>query len=77
MKLAEFERHITDAAEALQQCAQKIKEDDAFEVESFLIQALKDLQGCKEFSTEWADKAEEELAKVEEAKGYDVVEENN
>lgn len=74
MKLAEFERRITDAAEALLLCAQKIKENDAFEVESFLIQAQKDLQGCNRFASDWADEVEAEIAKREEAKGYEVVE---
>ena len=73
MKLAEFERRITDAAEDLQKCAQKIKEDNAFEVEGWLIQTYKDLLGCKQFATEWANKQEAEIAKVEMARGYDIV----
>lgn len=74
MNLAEFERRITDAAETLQICAQKIKENDAFEVESFLLQALKDLQGCRNFVSDWADEQEREIGRTEEAKGYEVVE---
>ena len=73
MKLAEFERRITDAAEALSQCAQKVKENDAFAVETFLLQALKDLEGCRQFSSEWADEQEREIAKLEESKGYEIV----
>ena len=73
MKLAEFERSITDAAEALSQCAQCIKEDDAFESESHLLQALKDLQGCRQFASDWADDQEREIAKAEESKGYEIV----
>ena len=73
MNLAEFERRITDAAEALSQCAQKIKEDDAFESESHLLQAFKDLQGCRQFASNWADEQEREIAKAEESKGYDIV----
>ena len=74
MKLAEFERRITDAAEALQICAQKIKEDDSFQVESSLNHALDDLQGCKKFASDWAGEQEKEIAKAEESKGYDVLE---
>ncbi len=74
--MPEFERRITDAAEALNLCSQEIKQDDAFEVENSLTQALKDLQGCKEFATKWADEQESEIAKAEEAKGYEVVAEN-
>ena len=73
MNLAEFERRITDAAEDLQHCAQKIKENDAFEVESWLIQTYKDLVGCKQYATEWANKQEAEIAKVEMARGYEIV----
>ena len=73
MNLAEFERRITDAAEDLQKCAQKIKEDNAFEVEGWLIQTYKDLLGCKQFATEWANQQEAEIAKVEESRGYEIV----
>ena len=74
MKLAEFERRITDASEALFLCSQKIKEDDAFESESHLLQAFLDLQGCKEFASDWADEQEREIGKAEEVKGYEIVE---
>ena len=73
MKLAEFERRITDAAEALSQCAQCIKEDDSFKAEGRLLQAIDDLQGCKKFASDWADEQEREIAKVEESKGYEIV----
>ena len=73
MKLAEFERHITDAAEALAICAQEIKDNDSFAVETSLAQALKDLRGCSEFAKKWADEQEAEIAKVEDARGYEVV----
>lgn len=60
MELPEFERRITDAAEALQLCAQEIKNGNAFAVEDFLFQAKKDLEGCRQFSKDWAEKVEEE-----------------
>lgn len=74
MQLAEFERRIIDAAEALQLCAQEIKENNAFEVENSLWQAFRDLEGCRAFVDKWADEQEAEIAKAEEAKGYEVVE---
>ena len=73
MNLAEFERRVTDAAEALSQCAQCIKEDDAFESESHLLQVFQDLQGCRQFVSNWADEQEREIAKAEESKGYEIV----
>lgn len=73
MNLAEFERRVTDASEALSQCAQEIKENNAFEVESFMMQAFKDLQGCRQFASDWADEQEREIAKAEESKGYEIV----
>lgn len=77
MKLAEFERRITDAAEALSICAQEIKENDSFAVETSLLQAFKDLEGCKDFAARWADEQEAEIAKAEEARGYEVVKEGD
>lgn len=74
MELNEFKKRIGDATEALKLCSHKIEENDAFEVEGFLIQAQKDLQGCKEFATDWANKAEKELGEIEMAKGYEIVE---
>lgn len=74
MKLPEFERRITDAAEALQLCARSIKGNDAFAVEDFLKQAQDDLTGCLTFANDWADEQEEEIGKAEESKGYEVVE---
>ena len=71
MQLAEFERRITDAAESLQHCAAEIKNDDAFEVESWLIQVFRDLEGCRSFASEWADEQEAEIAKAEENKPYE------
>lgn len=73
MQLAEFERRITDAAEALAICAQEIKENNSFEVETLLLQALKDLNGCKEFASDWADEQERIIGESEEAKGYEGV----
>lgn len=73
MTIDEFERRITDAAEALSQCAQKIKEDDAFESESHLLQAFQDLQGCRQFASDWADEQEREIAKAEESRGYEIL----
>lgn len=73
MRLAEFERRITDAAEALNLCALSIKEDEAFDVERHLLQTLDDLEGCWQFATEWADEQEAEIAKAEEARGYEVI----
>ena len=73
MQLEEFERHVTDAADSLLNCAQAIKENDAFEVEEWLRQAYKDLQGTSEFAKKWADEQESEIAKAEEAKGYEIV----
>ena len=73
MELAEFERRITDAAEALSHCAQCIKEDDSFQCEGLLLQALEDLQGCKKFASDWADEEEREIGKAEESKHYEVV----
>lgn len=77
MNLAEFERRITDASEALSQCAQCIKEDDSFKAEGRLLQAIDDLQGCKKFASDWADAQEREIGKAEEAKGYEIVEAPN
>ena len=73
MELAEFERRITDAAESLSHCAQEIKNDNAFEVEEWLHQAYKDLRDTREFAKKWADEQEAELAKAEEARGYEVL----
>jgi len=73
MNLAQFEKRITDAAEALAICSREIKEDDAFAVETSVHQALKDLEGCKEFATKWANEQEELIAQAEEAKGYEVI----
>lgn len=75
--LAEFERRITDAAEALSICSQEIKENDSFAVETSLLQAFKDLEGCKDFAARWADEQEAEIAKAEEARGYEVVKEGD
>lgn len=74
MKLAEFEKRISLATEALEQCSLKIKENDAFEVENWLIQANSDLEGCKEFATSWANEDEKKLGEIEMAKGYEIVE---
>ena len=68
MELAEFERRITDAAEALSQCARHIKADDSFNAEYSLHQALDDLKGCKGFVSGWADEQERQIAKAEEDK---------
>ena len=73
MKLAEFERRITDAAEDLLRCAREIKNDNAFEVEEWLRQAYKDLRDTSEFAKKWADQQEAEIAKAEEARGYEVL----
>ena len=73
MNLAEFERRITDASEALSQCAQCIKEDDSFKAEGRLLQAIDDLQGCKKFASNWAGEQEREIAKAEESQGYETV----
>ena len=73
MNLAEFERRITDASEALSQCAQCIKEDDPFKAEGRLLQAIDDLQGCRQFASNWADEQEREIAKADEAQGYEIV----
>ena len=73
MELAEFERRITDAAESLSHCAQEIKNDNAFEVEEWLRQAYKDLRDTSEFAKKWADEQEAEIAKAEEARGYEVI----
>jgi hypothetical protein len=73
MKLAEFERRITDAAEALANCALEIKNNNAFEVEEWLRQAYQDLRDTSEFARKWADEQEREIAKAEESKGYEIV----
>lgn len=73
MNLAEFERRVTDASEALSQCAQCIKEDDSFKAERRLLQAIDDLQGCKKFASDWADEQKREIAKAEEAQRYEIV----
>ena len=73
MNLAEFERRITDASEALSQCAQCIKEDASFKAEGRLLQAIADLQGCKKFASDWADEQAREIAKADEAQGYETV----
>ena len=73
MRLVEFERRITDAAEALNLCALSIKVDESFDAERNLLQALADLEGCRQFASEWADEQEAEIAKAEEAKGYEVI----
>ena len=69
----EFERRITDASEALSQCAQCIKKDDSFNAEYLLMQAHDDLRGCISFVADWADEQEREIAKAEKSKGYDIV----
>ena len=73
MRLAEFEKHITDAAEALNHCAQDIKRDNAFEVEYWLQTALSDLEGCREFATEWANEQEAKIAAEEEGRAYEII----
>ena len=73
MTIDEFERRITDAAEALSQCAQCIKADDSFKAEYKLNQALEDLKGCRKFASDWADEQEREIGKAEEDKHYEVV----
>jgi hypothetical protein len=73
MTLAEFERRITDAAEALSMCAQEIKKNDSFAVEASLSQVLKDLSGCTAFARKWADEQEAEIAKVEESREYEIL----
>lgn len=73
MQLAEFERRVTDAAEALRNCAEEIKNNDAFEVEQWLHQAFKELKDTREFASRWADEQEAEIAKAEEARGYEVI----
>ena len=73
MQLDEFERRITDAIESLSNCAQEIKNNDAFAVEQRLFQARKDLAGTTEFAKQWADEQEAEIAKAEESRGYEVI----
>jgi len=73
MNLAEFERRITDASEALSQCSQCIKEADSFKAEGRLLQAIDYLQGCKKFASDWADEQEREIAKAEESQRYEIV----
>ena len=73
MNQPEFERRITDTAEALRLCALSIKENDPFEIEKHLGIALKDLQGCQEYAEKMADAFEKLLGETEEAKGYEEV----
>lgn len=73
MSKDELKDRLDSIIDALRTCQEYIQEDNSFEAEYWLNDAIKEAREAKPFVSAWADEQEKELGKKEEAKGYEVV----